>query len=150
MTREMTFRPLSQTSSPSTRTPHSPGISLWQTRLGIPGKPLFSIGGSANWTSRFGAPPPDVASRLRTTSKPQIRSLRVFIASMFTSPLGVFLRSCESSFPEKNLILGIWTPSMPGPTSGFALSGVSPETDWRQKLDHGCQGLGSWSTYMEP
>ena len=28
--------------------------------------------------------------------------------------------------------------------------GVSPNTDWRQKLDHGCQGLGSWSTYMEP
>ena len=28
--------------------------------------------------------------------------------------------------------------------------GVSPETDWRQKVDHGCQGLGSWSTYMEP
>ena len=28
--------------------------------------------------------------------------------------------------------------------------GVSPETDWRQMLDHGCQGLGSWSTYMEP
>ena len=26
---------------------------------------------------------------------------------------------------------------------------VSPETDWRQMLDHGCQGLGSWSTYME-
>ena len=28
--------------------------------------------------------------------------------------------------------------------------GVSPDTDWRQTLDHGCQGLGSWSTYMEP
>ena len=28
--------------------------------------------------------------------------------------------------------------------------GVSPDTDWRQKLDHGCQDLGSWSTYMEP
>ena len=28
--------------------------------------------------------------------------------------------------------------------------GVSPDTDWRQKLDHGCQSLGSWSTYMEP
>ena len=27
--------------------------------------------------------------------------------------------------------------------------GASPDTDWRQKLDHGCQGLGSWSTYME-
>ena len=27
--------------------------------------------------------------------------------------------------------------------------GVWPDTDWRQKLDHGCQGLGSWSTYME-
>ena len=28
--------------------------------------------------------------------------------------------------------------------------GVSPDTDWRQKLDRGCQGLGSLSTYMEP
>ena len=28
--------------------------------------------------------------------------------------------------------------------------GVSPDTDWRQKLDHGCQDLGSWSTYMTP
>ena len=27
--------------------------------------------------------------------------------------------------------------------------GVSPDTDWRQKLEHRCQGLGSWSTYME-
>ena len=26
--------------------------------------------------------------------------------------------------------------------------GVSPDTDWRQKLDHGFQGLGSWSTFM--
>ena len=28
--------------------------------------------------------------------------------------------------------------------------GVAPSTDWRQKLDHGCQGLRSWSMYMEP
>ena len=28
--------------------------------------------------------------------------------------------------------------------------GASPDIDWRQKLDHGCQGLSSWSTYMEP
>ena len=28
--------------------------------------------------------------------------------------------------------------------------GVSSDTDWRQKLDHGCQGLGLYSTYMEP
>ena len=28
--------------------------------------------------------------------------------------------------------------------------GVAPTTDWRQKLDHGCQGLDSWSTYTEP
>ena len=27
---------------------------------------------------------------------------------------------------------------------------VSPDTDWRQKVDHGCQGLGSWSTFMTP
>ena len=25
---------------------------------------------------------------------------------------------------------------------------MAPSTDWRQKLDHGCQGLGSWSTFM--
>ena len=28
--------------------------------------------------------------------------------------------------------------------------GVSPDTDWRQKLDHGCQRLGSCSTFMTP
>ena len=27
---------------------------------------------------------------------------------------------------------------------------VPPEQDCRQMLDHGCQGLGSWSTYMTP
>ena len=27
---------------------------------------------------------------------------------------------------------------------------VPPEQDWWQKLDHGCQGLGSWSTFMSP
>ena len=27
---------------------------------------------------------------------------------------------------------------------------VPPEQDWRQKLDHGCQGLGSWSTFKTP
>ena len=31
--------------------------------------------------------------------------------------------------------------------AGFA---VPPEQDWRQKSDHGCQGLGSWSTFMTP
>ena len=80
----------------------------------------------------FDAPPPDVASRLRTTSKPQIRSFRVCIASMFTSPLGVFLRSCESPFPEKNLILGMRTPTMPGPTSGSAPCSVCP---WKRTGD---------------
>ena len=27
---------------------------------------------------------------------------------------------------------------------------VSPDMDWRQKLDHECQELGSWSTFMIP
>lgn len=27
---------------------------------------------------------------------------------------------------------------------------VSPATDWRQKLESGCQGLGTWSTYDHP
>ena len=28
--------------------------------------------------------------------------------------------------------------------------GVAPDTDWRQKLERGCQGLGSWSTFRTP
>ena len=28
--------------------------------------------------------------------------------------------------------------------------GVPPTTDWRQKLNYGCQGFGSYSQYMEP
>ena len=35
-------------------------------------------------------------------------------------------------------------------TPGRTEFGVSPDTDWRQKLDYGCQGLGSLSTYTEP
>ena len=27
---------------------------------------------------------------------------------------------------------------------------VPPEQDWRQKVDHGNQGLGAWSTFMTP
>ena len=27
---------------------------------------------------------------------------------------------------------------------------VSSDIHWRQKVDHGCQGLGSWSTFMTP
>ena len=27
---------------------------------------------------------------------------------------------------------------------------VSSDIDWRQKVNHGCQGLGSWSTFMTP
>ena len=27
---------------------------------------------------------------------------------------------------------------------------VSTDIDWRQKVDRGCQGLGSWSTFMTP
>ena len=27
---------------------------------------------------------------------------------------------------------------------------MSPDTDWRQKVDHGCQGLCTYSRYMEP
>ena len=60
------------------------------------------------------APPPDVASRLRTASKPQIRSSEVSTPFTPTSPLDVFLRSCESPFLEKNPILGMRTPTMPG------------------------------------
>ena len=71
------------------------------------------------------------------------------IASTSTIRPGACLKSCVSPSRGINLILGMRTHITRGPTSGFALS-LGPETDWRQKLDHGCQGLGSWSTFMTP
>ena len=107
MTREVTSKPSSRTSSPTIKTLRLPGTSLWQTRHGTIGNTLRCPGCSASLISLSGAPPRDVASRWRTTSHPQIRSSEVSTPFIPTTPLDVFLRSCESLFLETNLILGI-------------------------------------------
>ena len=123
LTREITFRPLSQTSSPSTGIPHSTGAPSWhRIRLGIPGKPLLSIGGNASLIPLSGAPPPDVASLLMTISNLKVPSLRVWIASMFTIRRGVLLWSLKSPSLGTSPILGMRTSTMSGPISGFAMS----------------------------
>ena len=121
MTRGVTFRPLSQTSSPSTRIPHSPGApSRHRIRLGIPGKPLLSIGGNASSISLSGARLLAAGSLLMTISK-------------LKTPSGLY--RFHVYYTTRHLLVELK---------------VAPTTDWKQKLDNGCQGLGSWSTYMEP
>ena len=68
MTREVTFRPLSQTSSPTIKTLRSLETSIWETRRAI-GNTLRWSGGSANWTSRYGARQLAAGSLLMTISR---------------------------------------------------------------------------------
>ena len=81
-----------------------------------------------------------------TISRLKTPSLRVCIASMFTMrrELKVALPGDQSHSWYQNAYDARAYKRL---CTEF---GVSPDTDWRQKVDHGCQGLGSWSTYMEP
>ena len=50
----------------------------------------------------------------------------------------------------RDLTSGTRRLTMPGPTSGSAPSSECQLTQTGGRLDNGCQGLGSYSTYMEP
>ena len=128
------------TSSPPHAIPHSPGISLWQTRqtrLGIPGKPLLSIGGSAG----CGVSVEDH----RQAKDPLLTGLYCFHVYYTTRHL------LKVALPgDKSYSLYENTYDARAYKRLCTEFGVAPSTDWRQKLDHGCQGLGSWSTFMTP
>ena len=84
---------------------------------------------------------------LMTISKLKTPSLRLCIASMFTMRRGELKVALPGDQSHS------WYQNAYDARAYKRLStefGVAPTTDWRQKLDHGCQGLGSWSTYMEP
>ena len=86
----------------------------------------------------------------KTISRLKTHSLRVCIAFTFTIRQGVCLWSLKS---PSLLTSHSWYDTTYDVRAYKRLStefGVSADTDWRQKLDHGCQGLGSWSTYMIP
>ena len=86
-------------------------------------------------------------SRSRTTSKPQIRTSDVSTLFTPTTPLDVFLVALPGEDSHS------WYENAYDASAYKQLCakfGVAPNTDWRQKLDHGCQGLGSYSTHMEP
>ena len=82
MTREVTSKPSSRTSSPTIKIHRSPETLQWQIRLGIPGKPLLWIGGNSNSISPSGARRLAAGSLLMTTSKLKTPFSQVFIASM--------------------------------------------------------------------
>ena len=123
----------------------------WQIRLGISWKALPLTGGSASLISISGAPLPGVVFHLKNISKlhtPSFASLYWFYVYYTTrrilEELRITLPGDEShSWYQNNYDAGAYKRLC----SEF---GVSADTDWRQKLDHGCQGLGSWSTYMTP
>ena len=138
------FKPCFRTSLPTIRTLRSLETLQWQTRHGKSGKTLPSAGGSASLASPSGAPLPVVGFHLSTTSKRRSPFLPAYTASTSTIRPGACLKRDKSHSWYEN------------PYNSRAYKrlcfefGVSPDTDWRQKLDHGCQGLGSWSTFMTP
>ena len=85
-----------RTSSPTIKTPRSLETSIWETRCGAAGNTLRWTGGSANWTSRYGARQLAAGLMLMTISRLKTLSLRVCIASMFTMRRGVCLWSWKS------------------------------------------------------
>ena len=150
MTREMISKPSSQTSSPSTRIPHSPGISLWQTRLGIPGKPLFDW-----WQCQLNFAVWCASAGCGVSVEDHLQAKGPLLAGLYRFHV---------YYTTRRLLLELKVP-LPGDKSYSGNEnaydaraykrlctefGVAPSTDWRQKLDHGCQGPGSWSTYIEP
>ena len=146
MTRGVTLRPCTRTSSPTIRTVRSLETLQWQTRHGKSGKTLPSADGSASLTSPSGAPLPLVGFHLRTTSQRRSPFLPACTASMSTIRPGACLKSCVSPSQGINFIHG--TRMHMTPERLCAEFAVPPEQDWRQKLDYGCQGLGSWSTFI--
>ena len=157
MTREVTFRPLPQTSSPSTRIPHSPGATSRHRMLCL--VPFF-------WNS------------WKTTPFDWWQCQLNFAIWCATAGCGV---SADDHLQAKDPILsGLYRfhvyytmrrllveikVALPGDKSYSWYENaydaraykrlctefrVAPSTDWSQTLDNGCQGLGSWSTYTEP
>ena len=137
-------RRYSRTSSPTIRTLRSLETLQWQTRQGKSGETLPSAGGSASLTSSSGAPLPVVGFHLRTTSKRRSTPfLPACTASTSTIRPCACLKSCVSPSQGINLSQFTRIHITPEPFSGFALSSLCHKTDWRQKVDHGCQCLGS-------
>ena len=144
------FKAMFRTSSPIIRTLCSQGTLQWQTKHCTSGKILPSAGGSANLTSPSGAPLPVVGFHLRTTSKQRSPFLPACTASTSTTTRRL-LEELRVALPGDNSYS--WYENVYDSRAYKRLCAkfaVPPEQDWRRKLDHGCQNLGSWSTFMTP
>ena len=148
MTRGVTIRPCFRT---SLRTLRSLETLQWQTRHGKSGKTLPSAGGSASLPLPSGAPLPVVGVSFEDhlqAEKPLLASLYRFHVYHTTRRL---LEELRVALPGDKSHSWYENPYSSRAYKRLCFEfGVLPDTDWRQKLDHGCQGLGSWSTFMTP
>ena len=118
---------------------------------GKSGKTLSSAGGSASLTSPSGAPSAGCGVSFEDhlqAEKPLLASLYRFHVYHTTRRL---LEESRVALPGDKSYS--WYENAYDSRAYKRLCAefaVPPEQDWRQKLDHGCQGLGSWSTFMTP
>ena len=137
----ITSKPCSRTSSPTIRTLRSLETLQWQTKHGKSSKILPSAGGSTSLTSPSGAPLPVVGFHLRTTYKRRSPFLPACTASTSTICLLEELRVALSGDKSYSWYENAYdSRAYKRLCTEFA---VPTEQDWRQKLHHGCQGLGS-------
>ena len=143
----ITSKPCSRTSSPTIRTLRSLETLQWLTRLGKSGKTLPSAGGSASLTSPSGGCGVSFEDHLQA-DKPLLASLYRFHVYHTTRRL---LEELRVALPGDKSYS--WYENAYDSRAYKRLCAefsVSSDIDWRQKVDHGCQGLGSWSTFMTP
>ena len=145
------LKPCSRTSPPTNRTLRSLETLQWQTRHGKSGKTLphwwqcqinFSL-----WCASAGCGV-SFEDHLQAEKHPLLASLYSFQDFHTTRRLLEELRVALQG--DKSYL---WYENAYDSRAYRRLCAefsVSPDTDWRQKVDHGCQGLRSWSTFMTP
>ena len=116
----------------------------WQIRHGKSSKTLPSVGGSASLTSPSGAPLPVVGFHLNTTTKRGSTPFCQPVQLLRLEELHVALPGDKSHSWYENPYNSRAYKRLSAEFS------VAPDPVWQQKVDHGCQGLGSWSTFMTP
>ena len=139
---QVTSKPCSKMSLPTIKTHRSLETLKW---LGIYGKALPLTGGSASLISLSGAPLSGVVfdSEYHLQAKDPILASLYWFHIYYTTRRITLPGDKSHSWHQDDYDARAYKRLC----SEFA---VSPATDWRQKLNHGCQGLGSWSTQMKP
>ena len=153
MTREVTFRPLSQTSSPTINHPPPPPLT-GDIHMGNKGWDNWQHTPMTWWQCQLNCAVWCATAGCGVSADDHLQAKDPLLASLYRF---------HAYYATRRLLMELKV-ALPGDQSHSWYQNaydaraykrlctefeVSPDTDWRQKLDHGCQGLGSWSTYME-